>query len=91
MDYIKQYQTLLSQAKNANVKFGTITVEEQKSLIACFTAQLEWWTDSKGAPEDISIEQFEEMSTEKKNTLLECLKIPEKWIVHSPMYNLKSI
>lgn len=90
-NYIKKYQLLLSQAKNANVKFGTITIEEQKLLVTSFKSQIEWWKNADESPEDISIVQFEQMPREKQAVLLNCIKTPRKWRIHYPLYNVKSI
>tara|TARA_R110000822_G_scaffold2004_11_gene9598 strand:+ start:3745 stop:4032 length:288 start_codon:yes stop_codon:yes gene_type:complete len=89
--HVKDYQAELVQLKNHNMKFGRLTLDEHAKLVRCFESMIEWWRVTTESPEEISIEQYDQMTDSRKQVLLDCLSTPQEWIVHSVFKNVKAL
>ena len=89
------YRALKNKLVSNDAKFRLLSREERKHLNDCYMSLILWWQENKISPEDISIEEYSELTKKSKQLLIECLETPDEWKIHPQVnnsyYKLKQI
>jgi hypothetical protein len=91
LGYTEKYRRMKNKLISDHPDFAHIPKDNRDELDNCFMSLILWFQTHRTAPEDISIEEYSELSKKDQQVLIDCLKTPYVFRIHDQLVNTNNL